>query len=570
MPWTNLPLSILTSSSVANGYSFALALVVLLQYFHSLSQRSNTQVTSRKFKKDVEGLSQELLQLSRERGLQRLENQILREVLTYSDCQKAIGHLLRRFIVNPDDSFGLFMPLDPASEMPHQSRGLSEESIANLKLEHAVIQQLREHGAVVWETPTIANCPLYCMLAPADRRKARRLYVIGIGDTNGLLGVVLASALLPIAGSQTEQVDLTTRLMSSIAPNLRQTLELERQSVQLRCTREMLELRSLTDGKVSQPSAMLEKFLSRLGQMVEAERTSLFLLGGESALQPKCSVRCGLQLQNGLQVRWNEHEERLAQIGVSLDQLTILDAQQLCRNGIDTLIGTAVVMPLNDSGRRLGVVTLSRRNGQGFSATQRQLLCWAAESLSHTLERAMSFLAIEQQARQDGLTGLPNRRTFDEQLHAAITDVRTGQITECSLLLLDLDRFKLVNDVHGHQMGDAVLREAAHTIRDEVSKLRSNDQALPARYGGEEMALLLPGIGINGAERIAESLRRSIEKQHQRANTTAPLAVTTSIGVASCPLNANSAESLIQAADTALYRAKSEGRNRVQVSAESY
>lgn len=569
MPGITSPISALTDTTVANGYALALALVVLLQYVHSLTFRKRTRRTAEQYRKEVEGLSLEVLQLSRERGLQRLENQILREVLTQPDCQRAIGHMLRRFIVNPDDAFGLFMPLDPASDMPRQTRGLSEDSVKNFVLDHQTLQQLRDHGAVVWETPTTAGCPLYALLAPADRKKARHLFVIGVGDASGILGVLVASSLLPIAGTRAEQIELTTRLMSSIAPNLRQTLELERQSVQLRCTREMLELRSISDGKIGEPTVMLEKFLARLGQMVDAERTVLFLTTTEPAAPLQCSVRCGLQLQNGILQRWNEHEELLAQHGLQLDQLTVWEASQLCRLGIDTLIASAAVIPLIEGGRQLGVVCLTRRSPSSFSATQRQLLCWAGESLTHSLDRAISFDAIERRAKQDGLTGLANRRTFDEHLAESLADLRSGCIVECSLLMLDLDRFKSVNDQHGHQVGDAVLKAAAQMIREQVEKIRAQDRALAARYGGEEMALLLPGIGINGALRIAESIRGAIER-HSVRTASAALQVTVSIGVASCPLHAKTAEQLIQVADEALYRAKSSGRNRVTAAMDHF
>lgn len=565
----SIPLSALSEATMVSGYALALSLVVLLQYIHSITIRTKTVKSTQRFERDVEGLSLEVLQLSRERGLQRLENQILREVLTQSDCQKAIGHLLRRYIINPEDSFGIFMPLDPASDMPYQSRGLSDESIKNLSLDHGIIQKLQEHPAVIYETPTITSCPMYGMLALQDRRKSRHIFVIGVGDERGLLGVLIASSLLPVAGTRPEQIELTTRLLSSIAPNLRQTLELERQSIQLRCTREMLELRSITDGKVGQPTALVEKFLTRLGQMVEVERTVLFLAPTEPSAPPVCSIRCGLQLQNGIQQRWNDYEQQLAQQGFLAEQLVIWDTSQLCRFGIDTLIGSAVLIPLSDGGRRLGVVCLTRRIPQGFSVTQRQLLSWAGESLSHTLERVMSFVAIERQAKQDGLTGLANRRTFDDELASALLEVRSGRLVECSLLLLDLDRFKSVNDVYGHLVGDAVLRESAQKIREQIDKVRSNDRALAARYGGEEMALLLPGVGISGAFRIAESVRLAIERHVVRSQGTA-LQVTVSIGVASCPLHAQTSEKLVQAADLALYAAKSNGRNRVEMAPDPF
>ncbi len=563
------PLTVMTYSTVINGYAAALAMVVLLQYAYSVSLRARARRTTTQYLREVEGLSLEVLQLSRERGLQRLENQILREVLSQSDCQRAMGQLLRRIIVNSEDAFGLFMPLSPASDMPVQSRGLSAESVKTISLDHALLQKLRERGALIWSPPTHDSCPIYGQLAPVDRRKARQLFLVGVGDDQGLLGVLLASTLLPIAGSRDEQVELITRLLSSIAPSLRQTLELEQQSIQLRCTREMLELRSLADSKSKNPTIMIEKFLTRLGQMVDAERTSLFVPSREPGLPLQCSTRCGPQMQTGIQARWNEHEEKLARQGFNFGEIAMFDTPQLCRQGIDTLIGSAVAMPLKDADRTLGVVCLTRRTSQGFSTTQRQLLCWAAESLSHSLERAMSLDVIEKQARQDGLTGLANRRTFDEQLASAMQQIRNGQFVECSLLLLDMDRFKSVNDDHGHQVGDAVLREAADAILDEVNQMRSQDRdtALAARYGGEEMALLLPGVGVNGALRIAERLRTAISRIRITCDK-GDLKVTVSIGVASAPLHALTGDKLVQSADEALYQAKAAGRNRVLTACE--
>lgn len=557
-------LTALTSTTLANGYAVALALVVFLQYVHSVTLRMRSRRSAHQYLREVEGLSIEVLQLSRERGLQRLENQILRDVLSQSDCQKAMTSLLRRFIVNPDDAFGVFVLLDPSSDLSNQSRGLSEESLKNLTLDHPTLQRIREDGAIVWSPPTFDSCSLFSSLSAADRRKARQLFLVGLGDEQGLLGVLIATTLLPIAGQREEQIELTTRLLSSIAPNLRQTLELKRQSVQLRCTREMLELRSLADSKFSTPNAMIEKFLTRLGQMVDAERATLFLNDGGPGTLPRCTARCGPQLQPGIAQRWNEHEEHLALLGINLESPTFWDTAQLVHQGVDTLIASAAVIPLHDGTQTLGVACLTRRAAQGFSTSQRQLLAWAGESLSHTLERALSFVAIQKQAQQDGLTGLANRRTFDEKLLEAVSGIRAGSLVECTLLLLDMDHFKSINDEYGHQLGDDVLKASAETIRAEVSRMRSRerDRAVAARYGGEEMALLLPGVGINGALRIGEELRQAIARQtfsSQRGS----LRVTTSIGVASCPLHADTAQSLVQAADCALYRAKSEGRNRV-------
>jgi diguanylate cyclase (GGDEF)-like protein len=196
-------------------------------------------------------------------------------------------------------------------------------------------------------------------------------------------------------------------------------------------------------------------------------------------------------------------------------------------------------------------------------------LHWSGETVSQAIQRVMSFAVIERQARLDGLTGLANRRTFDAQLRHEISGVKNGVQSECSLLLLDLDRFKSINDEYGHQAGDEVLRSVSRLLRDQAAQIRSSDRVLLARYGGEELAVLLPGVGVHGARRIAEDIRRAVgELSIDFAGT--EIRVTVSVGVATWPLHAQTVEALVAAADGALYQAKAQGRNRVICPGDAY
>ena len=186
---------------------------------------------------------------------------------------------------------------------------------------------------------------------------------------------------------------------------------------------------------------------------------------------------------------------------------------------------------------------------------------WAAEYLAETIRRVLTHAAVEQQARQDALTELANRRIFDQQLKDAVAKAeRTGG--ECSLLFFDIDRFKSINDTYGHPAGDEVLRRVSAVLKDQVRKHHRSDRPLAARYGGEELAVLLPGTGIEEAHTIAEAIRSAVEKCviHHRGRT---ISVTLSAGVATCPGSAASAHELLTAADAALYHAKATGRNNV-------
>jgi diguanylate cyclase (GGDEF)-like protein len=175
---------------------------------------------------------------------------------------------------------------------------------------------------------------------------------------------------------------------------------------------------------------------------------------------------------------------------------------------------------------------------------------------------------LEQQllelARTDSLTGLANRRSFDEVLAAEWhRAVRTG--SSLTLVILDVDRFKLFNDAYGHRAGDSCLQVVAGAIRGAAS--RPGD--LVARYGGEEIALLLPGTDLVVACRIAEVARRAVQDLAQVHTPNVPFGVVTaSAGVATFQMRAGRGgelrpADLIEAADRALYVAKQDGRNRI-------
>ncbi|HXH96944.1 MAG TPA: GGDEF domain-containing protein, partial [Gaiellaceae bacterium] len=193
--------------------------------------------------------------------------------------------------------------------------------------------------------------------------------------------------------------------------------------------------------------------------------------------------------------------------------------------------------------------------GDGFDEEERTN---AASLVSHAaiaLENAKLHELVEQQALVDALTGLANRRACEQALRAEIARAdRLG--TPLALVLADLDDFKAVNDVHGHAAGDELLRTFASVLQD---TLRAGD--LAGRWGGEEFALLLPGTDSSGAVRLAERVRAALATR--QAAGAASVAVTCSFGVAQSEAGSDP-EALLAAADAALYRAKREGKDRVE------
>lgn len=162
-------------------------------------------------------------------------------------------------------------------------------------------------------------------------------------------------------------------------------------------------------------------------------------------------------------------------------------------------------------------------------------------------------------ARTDALTGLPNRRHFDEKFAETVTWIDRLDAGSMALVIADIDLFKAVNDTYGHEAGDEVLKGIARVLR---AERRSTD--FVARLGGEELAVILPNVGADDARAIAESLRQRVEELRVRAGVEL-IGVTASFGVAVYNSGAGDWGTIFERADKALYVAKKSGRNRVEL-----
>jgi len=178
-------------------------------------------------------------------------------------------------------------------------------------------------------------------------------------------------------------------------------------------------------------------------------------------------------------------------------------------------------------------------------------------SLRYALKLGETLEALRRLATRDELTGLLNRRECDRIL--AEEDERVRRFRQpLGLVMIDIDRFKRVNDTHGHAAGDRVLREVARRVAVEV---RTVDRA--TRYGGEELALILVQTDRGGAMLVAERVCEAVRRAPIPISETVALDITVSAGVAAIPQDAAGAADLLHHADQALYAAKARGRNRV-------
>jgi diguanylate cyclase (GGDEF)-like protein len=222
--------------------------------------------------------------------------------------------------------------------------------------------------------------------------------------------------------------------------------------------------------------------------------------------------------------------------------------------------GAVVAFPLRGRARTIGAVVVLERaaaNAEPKLTSVAELVIAALEGPAVALDNALALQRAEALSVTDDLTQLYNSRYLNQVLRREVKRAsRSGR--PLSLLFIDLDGFKAVNDTHGHLAGSAALVEAAGVIR---RSARETD--VVARFGGDEFALILPDTGSEGAAAVGDRVRERIDEHSFLASKGLDIHMTVSVGVATLPDVAASAEELVRAADVAMYRVKESGKNNV-------
>lgn len=237
--------------------------------------------------------------------------------------------------------------------------------------------------------------------------------------------------------------------------------------------------------------------------------------------------------------------------------------------GEDTATGSnvdelaALCVPLIASGRLVGVVQATRKSGgaDAFTQEEAQVVELVCGSLATALANALAYNDATRQTLIDDLTRLYNVRHLYQTLEGEIRRARRYG-SSVSVVFMDLDGFKLVNDAYGHRAGSATLTEVAEVI---TMSVRESD--FVARYGGDEFVLMLPETPAKRALQMAERVRLRIAGHRFKGGVGADIFLTASFGVASFPEHGNQAEKLIELADGAMYEAKQRNKNNVRLAA---
>ncbi len=313
--------------------------------------------------------------------------------------------------------------------------------------------------------------------------------------------------------------------------------------------------------ELSQERARLRDSIRRIGQTLAAnlDRPALLELALDTAVDA-VQAGCGRVSARADSAEGLQEVARLGAMEEFHDAVAEAEEEALQTGRLgerlaeERMVLSLPLGALGPDGPTHGVLTVAR-SGRPFSEDERELLESLAAQTSLALENVDLHFQVRRQAVTDELTGLANHGRFQELLNAEVEQVRRYHHS-LGLIMLDIDDFKAINDTYGHLQGDLVLRAVAHIVRD-----NSREADTPARYGGEEMALILPHTDIDGAYVIAERVRVAIAAlQIPRVGGDGSLATTASVGVAAA--RDGTREALISAADAALYEAKRQGKNR--------
>jgi diguanylate cyclase (GGDEF)-like protein/excisionase family DNA binding protein len=331
---------------------------------------------------------------------------------------------------------------------------------------------------------------------------------------------------------------------------------------QLRNQRELLQI---TESILTtlDPRAVLDQITDRLGNLVHYDNISIEVYDRRANVLTPLTAR-GVNADDYLQP-WEPGETGVAtwvlqhnEPQLVVDELA--DPRVLQFDSTGPVDGSMIVVPLRGREGVAGVLTLERLGrADRFNEEEFELVKLFAAQVSIALNNAEIHRAVEIRARSDDLTGLLNHGTFQEFL---VHQVR--EANQFSLIMLDLDDFRAVNNELGHQAGDRLLREIADAL---LRAGRDTDHIF--RYGGDEFAVILPGTDGAGALRVAERARDAVRRvAEQPVWSSAGTVVSASVGVATFPVDGADAEDVLLAADRACYVAKRTGNGRIATAAE--
>lgn len=305
---------------------------------------------------------------------------------------------------------------------------------------------------------------------------------------------------------------------------------------------------------------IFDSFIKELSKIVDIDWAAINLIADRELYILSLSSEIGSTWKVGERISMSgtatewvaQHKKAIVESDLTEKSLFVT-AKSYIKQGVRSI----AYLPLIAGGRAIGSLIIASRQSNAYSRRQMDFLEKLAAQITMPIEHSQLYAEVEAKSRIDGLTGLFNRRSFDEVMtNESSRFSRYGGIF--SLIIADLDNLKTVNDAYGHLAGDEALRQVGGVIR---NMIRISDQAF--RYGGDEFAIFLPNTSIDAANRVAERIRQQVASTLIDNQTP----ITISLGLACWPANGGDANAIIAAADAALYQAKRSGGNKSQCAA---
>jgi diguanylate cyclase (GGDEF)-like protein/excisionase family DNA binding protein len=444
-------------------------------------------------------------------------------------------------------------------ETPEQLKVRMGEGITGWVAEHRIAQNL----------PDAAKDPRASTIPGTEDDLDESMLLAPMIHEDQVLGVLVLSklGLNQFRGDDLRLLVIYASIAAQAMANADATQKLREQSATLeRQLRSQRELLRITESILStlDPRAVLDQIAERIGTIVPCDNIAIEAVdAGTGLLTPL--VAKGIHADYYIEP-WEEGETGIATWVVGHNEpVLILDqaADQRVNHSpaFGPLAGSLIVVPLRSRGRATGVLTLERvGEGAVFTHDEFELVQLFAAQVSIALQNAEVHRAVEIRARTDDLTGLLNHGTFREWLGSSV-----GAGEPFSLVMIDLDDFKAVNDALGHQAGDRLLGDIARVLE---SAGRDTDHVF--RYGGDEFVLLLPRTDGPAAMSVAERVLSAIDTLGRRGGRWRHqgLSVSASLGVASYPADGATADALLLAADRACFVAKRAGGDRIATADE--
>ncbi|MDH3944515.1 MAG: diguanylate cyclase [Anaerolineae bacterium] len=378
------------------------------------------------------------------------------------------------------------------------------------------------------------------------------VYILPLESHDGIIGVVEVFSRkrsLQVSEDQAAQVRLLAAHSGVVMERTRLLHDAEQKAAALEALRRAsLSLTASLDLE-QVLAAILE---STLGILDDALDAHIFLYDGEDL-----SVGAALWADGSKDVVWSEprREGLTYKVAATGESILVRDMQNhpLYENNPERWSGAIIGVPLKIGSRVVGVMNVAYQLPREFSPDELQVINLLADQAALAVENARLHRIVKKQALTDTLTGLPNRRAFNQRLEEEILRSKRYERT-FSLVMIDFDDFKLINDTFGHPAGDETLIRIGGCLKE---RLRDTD--FIARIGGDEYAVILPETTIEEARMICAQLKETVktcEFTWQKENS---LYIYPSTGIANYPEHAEEGEGLISAADKALYTEKRAG-----------